>query len=110
MVTQVTTVKPIGTITVHVRLANAHYTRFEPGLATENLQDPVNDAAAFNGTSITFSASGSGMTPTFPSGVAQLHLVLSNGHYYRFEASGVAVQVQNGDTSSNFGTIDFSTT
>jgi hypothetical protein len=76
---------------------------------TANLQDTVNDNTAFNGTSITFRVQNGLVTPWFPSGITQLHVSLTNGHYYRFENQGGGAALQGGDSSSSFTTISFAT-
>ena len=55
-----------------------------------------------------FAGSGT-ITPIFPSGLTHLHVILSNGHYYRFESSGQVTLLQNGDVTGSFSTISFAT-
>ena len=109
MATTVTVTKPAAIQTVHARPTTGHYHRFETGVTAVTLQDPNNDNAAFNGTSVTFSAGSGTITPTFPSGMTQLHVLLTNGHYYRFESSGQVTALENGDVTGSFQTITFVT-
>src|SRR6266852_8601716 len=109
MATTITVTKPAAIVTVHARHVSGHYTRFDPNVTMSSLQDPVGDNAAYNGTSVTFSAGSGTITPTFPAGMASLHLVLTNGHYYRFESSGQVTTLENGDVTGSFTTINFST-
>ena len=48
---------------------------------------------------MTFSAGSGTITPTFPAGLTQLHVLLTNSHYYRFESSGQVTTLQNGDVT-----------
>jgi hypothetical protein len=41
--------------------------------------------------------------------MTQLHVILTNGHYYRFESSGQVTALQSGDSTGNFSTISFTT-
>src|SRR6266702_3014571 len=98
MATTVTVTKPATIQTVHARPTTGHYHRFETNVNAINLEDPNNDNAAFNGTSI-----------TFPAGITQIHVLLTNSHYYRFESSGQVTTLQNGDVTGSFTTISFAT-
>ena len=109
MTTTITVTKPAAIQTVHTRHTSGHYSRFDPNITTSSLQDSVGDNAAYNGTSVTFSAGSGTITPTFPTGMANLHVVLTNGHYYRFESSGQITVLQNGDVTGSFTTISFAT-
>jgi hypothetical protein len=108
MATTVTATLPAGILLAHVR-SSVRYHRFEPNRLTANLQDTVNDNNTFNGTSITFTVQNGLVTPWFPSGITQLHVSLTNGHYYRFENQGQGAALQNGDSSGSFTTISFTT-
>jgi len=105
----VTVTKPASIQTVHARPTTGHYHRFETNVNSINLEDPNNDNAAFNGTSVTFSAGTGTITPTFPAGITQIHVLLTNSHYYRFESSGQVTTLQNGDVTGSFTTINFAT-
>ena len=109
MPTTITVSEPAGIQAVHARVSTGHYHRFEPTKTMTSLQDPVNDNSAFSSTSITFTAVGNSVVPWFPAGIVNLHVVLTNGHYYRFEANGQAVAMQAGDSTSTFTTVSFST-
>ena len=109
MPTTVTVTKPAAIQTVHARPTTGHYHRFETGVTSATLQDPNNDNSAFNGTSVTFSAGSATITPTFPAGLTQVHVLLTNSHYYRFESSGQVTTLQNGDVTGTFQTITFAT-
>ena len=109
MPTTVTVTKPAAIQTVHARPTSGHYHRFETGITSATLQDPNNDNAAFNGTSVTFSAGSGTITPTFPAGITQVHVLLTNSHYYRFESSGQVTTLENGDVTGSFTTITFAT-
>ena len=58
---------------------------------------------------MTFSAGSGTITPIFPAGITQIHVLLTNGHYYRFESSGQVTTLENGDVTANFQTIPFAT-
>jgi hypothetical protein len=109
MATTVTVTKPAAVQTVHARPTTGHYHRFETGVATISLQDPTNNNSAFNGTTVTFSPGSGTITPTFPAGITQVHVLLTNSHYYRFESSGQVTTLQNGDVTGSFTTITFAT-
>jgi hypothetical protein len=109
MPTTVTVTKPAAVQTVHARLTTGHYHRFETGITSTTLQDPANDNAAFNGTTVTFSAGSGTITPTFPAGITQIHVLLTNSHYYRFESSGQVTTLENGDVTGSFQTLNFAT-
>ncbi len=108
MATTVTVTKPAGIVAVHAT-SKVRYHRFETGVTSANLQDTSDDNTTFSGTSVTFSAGSGTITPTFPSGLTHLHVILSNGHYYRFESSGQVTLLQNGDVTGSFSTISFTT-
>jgi len=109
MATTVTVTKPAGIQTVHARSSTGNYHRFETGINAVRLQDPNNDNSAFNTTSVTFSAGSGTITPTFPAGITQVHVLLTNSHYYRFESSGQVTTLENGDVTASFQTITFAT-
>ncbi|SRR6266571_5499083 len=109
MATQATVTKPSKVQTVHATASTGNYHRFDPGVTTARLQDSTNDNGAFNATSVTFSAGSGTITPTFPSGIKQLHVTMTNGHYYRFESTGQVTALQNGDATGDFATISFTT-
>ena len=109
MPTTVTVTKPAAIQAVHARPATGHYHRFETGVAAVTLQDSNNDNAAFNGTSVTFATGSGTITPTFPAGITQVHVLLTNSHYYRFESSGQVTTLENGDVTASFQTITFAT-
>lgn len=108
MATTVTVTKPTHIVVVHAR-SGVRYHRFETSVTTANLQDPNSDNTTFNTTTVTFSSGSGTITPTFPSGMTQLHVITDTGHYYRFESSGQVTNVQNGDPTSLFATISFAT-
>src|SRR5438132_1481298 len=109
MATSVTVTKPAAIQTVHARTTSGHYHRFETGLNAVTLQDPNNDNGSFNATNVTFSAGSGTITPTFPAGITQVHVLLTNSHYYRFESSGQVTTLENGDITTSFQTITFTT-
>lgn len=111
MATTVTVTKPAGMATIHATTTSdgGHYHRFETGVSTINMEDGTKDNGAFNTTSVTFSAGSGTITPTFPAGIKQVHVLLTNSHYYRFESSGQVTTLQNGDVTGTFTTINFST-
>ena len=109
MATSVTVTKPAAVQTVHARTTSGHYHRFETGVNAVSLQDSNNDNTAFNATSVTFSAGSGTITPTFPAGITQVHVLLTNSHYYRFESSGQVTTLENGDVTASFQTITFAT-
>lgn len=109
LATKATVTKPAGMQTIHAQTHTQHYYRFEPGLVDENLQNTTDDNSDFSTTSVTFSAGSGTITPTFPSGMKQLHITLTNGHYYRFEATGQVTALQGGDVTGSFTTISFTT-
>ncbi len=111
MTTQATVTKPAAMVAIHANTSSdgGHYHRFETGVSTVRLEDPTKDDPAFNTTSVTFSAGTGTITPTLPSNIKQLHVLLTNGHYYRFESSGQVTALQNGDVTGSFATINFTT-
>src|SRR5260370_27845905 len=108
METTGTVTKPAAIQTVHGTRHVGHYHRFETSVSAVNLEVPLQDNSDFNGTSVTFSAGSGTITPTFPAGMRQLHVLLTNSHYYRFESSGQVTALQNGDVTVSFTTISFS--
>ena len=109
MATTVTVTKPAAIQTVHATTHVGHYHRFETSVNAVVLEDPAQDNSDFNTTSITFSAGSGTITPTFPAGMRQVHVLLTNSHYYRFESSGQVTALQNGDVTGSFTTINFAT-
>ncbi len=109
MATTCTVTKGSKIQTAHAATNLAHYHRFDPNISTINLQDSQGDNGAFSSTSVTFSAGSGTITPTFPTNIKQLHVSLTNGHYYRFESSGQVTVLQNGDATGDFGTVSFTT-
>jgi hypothetical protein len=109
MPSTVTVTKPTHVTVVHARPTSGNYHRFDTSVTAVGLQDNVKDNTSFSGVSVTFSAGSGTITPTFPAGITQLHVILDTGHYYRFESSGQVTNVQNGDTTGLFSTISFAT-
>ncbi len=106
MATTATVTKPSGIVAVHVpHGTTGDYHRFEPNQSSTGIQKPGVDDTAFATTSVTFTVSGNTVTPTLPGAMRSIHVVLSNGHYYRLR-NGVAQTVASGDASL-FGTVSF---
>ncbi len=108
MATKATATLPANIVAVHVaNSTTGDYHRFEPGFTSNvNIQKPGTDDGEFTTTSITFSTSGNAVTVTLPAGSRSAHVILNNGHYYRFEAGGASITVSGSDASL-FASISF---
>ncbi len=91
---------------VHIVATGGDYYRFGESGVTSHVERLSQDDTAFSSTSITFSVAGNNVTITKPAAITEgVHVVLSNGHYYRFERAVNTLALQQSSDSSLFASI-----